>query len=91
MRFAEGATTLGTATAPPYTVNVTIPADAACNTVRTFSAIATDSLGQTDVGHRAGHWVPAAPAAQAPTPRPHGHGDPGAGRQDAGHVRHAAR
>jgi hypothetical protein len=47
VRFAEGLTTLGTATTPPYTVSFTIPADAACNSVRTFSAVATDSLGQT--------------------------------------------
>jgi hypothetical protein len=47
VRFAEGLTTLGTATVPPYTVAVTIPADAACNSVRTFSAVAMDSLGQT--------------------------------------------
>jgi hypothetical protein len=47
VRFAEGVTTLGTATTPPYTVSFTIPADATCNSVRTFSAVATDSLGQT--------------------------------------------
>jgi hypothetical protein len=47
VRFAEGTTTLGTAATPPYTVNVTIPADAACNSVRTYSAVAMDSLGQT--------------------------------------------
>ncbi len=47
VRFAEGFTTLGTATLPPYSVSVTIPADAACNTVRTYSAVATDSAGQT--------------------------------------------
>ena len=47
VRFAEGLTTLGTATTPPYTVSFTIPADAACNSVRTFSAVAMDSAGQT--------------------------------------------
>ncbi|RKQ87770.1 hypothetical protein C8N24_5799 [Solirubrobacter pauli] len=47
VRFAEGLTTLGTATLPPYTQSVTIPADAACNSVRTYSAVAMDSLGQT--------------------------------------------
>lgn len=47
VRFAEGLTTLGTSTLPPYTVNVTVPADAACNSVRTYSAVAMDSLGQT--------------------------------------------
>jgi len=47
VRFAEGLTTLGTATLPPYTQTVTVPADAACNSVRTYSAVAMDSLGQT--------------------------------------------
>ena len=47
VRFAEGLTTIGTATQAPYTATVTIPSDAACNSVRTYSAIATDSANQT--------------------------------------------
>jgi hypothetical protein len=47
VRFAEGTTTLATDTAPPYTASVTIPANAVCNSTRTYSAIAMDSLGQT--------------------------------------------
>src|SRR5262249_19081363 len=47
VRFAEGTTTLGTSTLPPYAVNVTVPANAACNSTRTYSAVAMDSLGQT--------------------------------------------
>jgi hypothetical protein len=47
VRFADGLTTIATVTAPPYTATVTIPATAACNSVRTFSAVAMDSLGQT--------------------------------------------
>ncbi len=47
VRFAEGATTLGTATAAPYTQTATVPSTAACNSVRTYSAVVTDSLGQT--------------------------------------------
>jgi hypothetical protein len=47
VRFADGATTLGTDTLPPYTQQVTIPYDAACNSTRSFSAVAMDSLGQT--------------------------------------------
>jgi hypothetical protein len=47
VRFADGATTLGTATLPPYAQRMAIPYDAACNSTRDFSAVATDSLGQT--------------------------------------------
>jgi hypothetical protein len=47
VRFAEGTTTLGTATAAPYTQSATIPAGAGCNSVRTYSAVVTDSAGQT--------------------------------------------
>lgn len=47
VRFAEGATTLATATLPPYSTTVTIPATAACNSVRTYTAVAMDSIGQT--------------------------------------------
>jgi len=66
VRFAEGLTTLGTSTLPPYAVTVTIPADAACNSVRTYSAIAMDSLGQTKSA-TAPVTVSCAPDAQ-PTP-----------------------
>ncbi|MDA0164132.1 Ig-like domain-containing protein [Solirubrobacter ginsenosidimutans] len=47
VRFADGLTTIATVTAPPYRASFTIPATAACNSVRTFSAVAMDSLGQT--------------------------------------------
>jgi hypothetical protein len=47
VRFAEGVTTLATATLPPYAATATIPAGAACDSVRTYTAVATDSLGQT--------------------------------------------
>ena len=47
VRFADGAATLGTATLPPYTQTATIPADAACGSTRTYSAVVMDSIGQT--------------------------------------------
>jgi hypothetical protein len=47
VRFADGAATAGIATVPPYTQAVTIPAGAACDTTRSYSAVAMDSLGQT--------------------------------------------
>jgi hypothetical protein len=50
VRFAEGAATVGTATMPPYTAAISIPATAACGSTRTFSAVATDSGGQTAAG-----------------------------------------
>ena len=47
VRFADGGTTLGTVTAPPYTLAATIPADAACGSTRTYTAVVIDSAGQT--------------------------------------------
>lgn len=47
VRFSQGATTLGTVGAPPYRLAVTLPADAACDSTVTFTATATDSLGQS--------------------------------------------
>jgi hypothetical protein len=47
VRFTEGLTALGTATAPPYTQSVSLPGDAACNSVHTYTALVTDSALQT--------------------------------------------
>ena len=47
VRFADGGTTAGIVTTPPYTQNVTIPADAACGSTRAYSAVVMDSRGQT--------------------------------------------
>jgi hypothetical protein len=47
VRFTDGSTTIGTATTPPYQQTFTVPANAACNSTRTFTAIATDSANQT--------------------------------------------
>ena len=47
VRFTDGSTTIGTLTAPPYSQTFTIPANAACNSTRTFTAIVTDSANQT--------------------------------------------
>lgn len=43
----DGATKLSGATLPPVSATVTIPADAVCGSVRSYTAVATDSLGQT--------------------------------------------
>src|SRR5262249_22460726 len=53
VRFTVGTTTLGTVTLPPYTLTSTIPEDAACGSTRSYTAIATDSLGQTGSATRA--------------------------------------
>ena len=47
VRFTSGTTTLGTASVAPYTQSVVIPAEAACNSTRAYSAVVTDSGGQT--------------------------------------------
>ena len=47
VRLTDGSTTIATLSAPPYTQTFTIPANAACNSTRTFTAIATDSADQT--------------------------------------------
>ena len=63
VRFTDGSATAGTATTSPYTQSVTIPADAACGSTRSYSAIATDSLNQTGTGTAAvpGKGIPANP------------------------------
>jgi hypothetical protein len=45
--FFSGDVLLGVRTTPPYTTQFTIPADAACDAPRTFSAVVEDSSGQT--------------------------------------------
>jgi hypothetical protein len=71
VRFTDGATTLGTATVPPYAQPVTVAKDVTCNTTRSFGAVATDSLGQTASATRTvtitcgtpqGDTAPAAPS-----------------------------
>jgi hypothetical protein len=52
VRFTDGSTTIGTVSAPPYSQTFTIPANAACNSTRTFTAIATDSANQTGSASR---------------------------------------
>ena len=63
VRFAEGATTLGTATTPPYTVNVHDPGQRGLQH-RPHVQRDRDGLARPDhVGHRAGHRVLRRPAA----------------------------
>ena len=47
VRFADGASTIGTVTVPPYTLQATIPADAVCGSTRTYTGVVMDSAGQT--------------------------------------------
>ena len=65
VRFAEGATTLGTVTAAPYTQTAMIPSDAACGSVRTYGAVVTDSAGQTSSA-----TAPVTVDCATPTPTP---------------------
>jgi Bacterial Ig domain len=48
--FYDGNTELATVTPPADTATLTIPADAACGSTATLSAVATDFLGQTGSG-----------------------------------------
>jgi hypothetical protein len=68
VRFTSGAATLGSAAVPPYTQSVSIPADAACNSTRSFGAVATDSLGQTAAADPASVTVMCPVATATPTP-----------------------
>ncbi len=48
MALYDGATQLSASTSlPSVAATATIPADAVCGSVRTYTAVATDSLGQT--------------------------------------------
>jgi hypothetical protein len=47
VRFYDGGTLAGTVTKPPYAQTITIPATATCESVRQYTAIATDSSEQT--------------------------------------------
>ncbi|WP_157592697.1 Ig-like domain-containing protein [Solirubrobacter soli] len=67
VRFTSGTTTLGTASLPPYTQSVVIPAEAACNSTRPYGAVATDSLGQTAAATTS---VTVSCPAPGPTPTP---------------------
>ena len=89
VRFADGATSLGIATVPPYTQSVSVPSDAACDSTHTYSAVAMDSLGQTTAvaaGDRQGRLPDAARR------RPHAtatarDADPGTSRAGRAHDR----
>jgi hypothetical protein len=69
VRFTSGATTLGTVSVAPYTRSVAIPVEAACNSTRAYSAIVTDSLGQTSSA-AASVTVTCPAPAPAPTSTP---------------------
>ena len=73
VRFADGATTLSIATLPPYTATATIPANATCNSTRTYCAIVMDSAGQTASASQAGRGRllrgPTRPPRRRPRPR----------------------
>jgi hypothetical protein len=47
VRFYDGAKLLSTQGQPPFSQGVSIPADAACGTANTYTAIAVDSASQT--------------------------------------------
>jgi Bacterial Ig domain len=66
VRFTVGTTTLGTVTLPPYTLTSTIPEDAACGSARSYTAIATDSLGQTASATKSVTVTCSAPQGPAP-------------------------
>jgi hypothetical protein len=68
VRFADGGATAGTVTAPPYALSVTIPADAACDSSRTYSAVVMDSSGQTKSASRTVAVTCPAPPAPQPVP-----------------------
>lgn len=71
VRFADGGTVLGDAIKPPYTRSVAIPADAACGSTRSYTALATDSLGQSTRSDAAVVTVACAPVPPTtPTPPP---------------------
>jgi hypothetical protein len=68
VRFTDGGATLGTATLPPYTQAATIPAGAACDSTRTYSAVVMDSLGQTSAASTVVKVTCPAPPQPAPGP-----------------------
>jgi hypothetical protein len=68
VRFADGGATVGTATLPPYTQAVAIPADAACDSTRTYSAVVMDSIGQTSAASTVVKVTCPAPPQPAPGP-----------------------
>ena len=74
VRFADGATTLSIATLPPYTATATIPADATCNSTRSYSAVVMDSAGQTASASKP-VVVDCSAARAHPDGHGHGHGD----------------
>ena len=71
VRFAEGSATLGTASVPPYTQSVALPAGAACDSMRAFGAVATDSANQTAPAKPVVVKVTCAPEPEpSPSPSP---------------------
>ena len=79
VRFSSGAEQLGTVATPPYRLTTTIPADAACNSQRTYTALATDSDGQT-----ASKSVAVTATCPAPPPDPGNGGGSGGGSGGGG-------
>jgi len=75
VRFYDGATLAGTATKPPYTQSITVPASAACDSVRQYTAIATDSNEQT-VSATPVSITAHCPAVNPPPPPPPGDKNP---------------
>jgi hypothetical protein len=75
VRMSDGGTVVGDLTKPAYVQSVTIPATAECGSTRSYTALATDSLGQTTRSNAAVVTVvcappitPAPPTTPAPAP-----------------------
>lgn len=83
--FYDAGDEVGSATLPPYEVPVTVPADAVCDTTRSYSAMVEDSLGQTTASAPVTVTVRCAvdPGRRDPDPDPGRRDpDPDPGRRD---------
>jgi hypothetical protein len=69
VRFSDGATVVGDVTKPAYAQSVVIPATAECGSTRSYTALATDSLGQSTRSAAAVVTVACAPTPPT-TPAP---------------------
>ncbi len=70
VRFSDGGTVLGDVAKPAYAQSVAIPATAECGSTRSFSALATDSLGQSTRSDAVVVTVACAPPTTPTTPTP---------------------
>jgi hypothetical protein len=68
VRFYDGSTLVGTVTKPPYSQAITVPANAACGSTRSYTAVVTDSIDQSAS-------VSTSLQVTCPTPTPGGGGD----------------